>query len=200
MSVDAMLEKILPDKPFFDASGGGVTLSGGEPTLYMAFTSQLVHALKQEKIHTLLETCGFFHWDRFMEMLYLNIDAIYFDFKLIDRNLHKHYCGQSNEKILDNFERLLNAAKQDGKHLLPRIPLIPDITDTETNIRGIAAFLKRLDIDHAALLEYNPLWPEKNKKIGANTPSKAVQALASFSERSVLERCRAIFEASGIKT
>ena len=60
MSVDDIIKKILPDKPFFETSGGGVTLSGGEPTLYMEFTSRLLKAFKQHNIHTLLETCGYF--------------------------------------------------------------------------------------------------------------------------------------------
>ncbi|PKN52957.1 MAG: glycyl-radical enzyme activating protein [Deltaproteobacteria bacterium HGW-Deltaproteobacteria-13] len=200
MSVENIMKKILPDKPFFDTSGGGVTLSGGEPTLYMEFTSQILRALKQHNIHTLLETCGLFDMKRFMDMLYPYLDIIYFDIKIIDSMAHEKYCGVSNEKILDNFMQLSKKAANDGKILLPRTPLIPDMTDSESNIRGIAAFLKSLNITEAALLAYNPLWHEKSDKVGVDDPYKNVKIMTSFRDNTVLERCKAIFADTGINS
>ncbi len=200
MSIDDILKKVLPDKPFFETSGGGVTLSGGEPALYMEFTSQLLKTLKQHNINTLLETCGYFNLDKFMDMLYPYIDTIYFDIKIINSIDHKKYCGQPNENILDNFKQISNRVKQDGKIFLPRTPLIPDITDTEANIRGIAAFLKNLDVPKAALLAYNPLWHEKSDKIGVEDPYKNSKAMASFLENAVLKKCRDIFAEAGISS
>ncbi|HUN54610.1 MAG TPA: glycyl-radical enzyme activating protein [Smithella sp.] len=198
LSVDNIIEKILPDKPFFDTSGGGVTLSGGEPALYMEFTSRLLKTLKQHNINTLLETCGYFDFDRFMELLYPYLDVIYFDIKIMDSIAHKKYCGLPNEKILDNFKRISGAAKKDNKTLLPRTPLIPDITDTEANISGVAAYLQSLHITRAALLAYNPLWHEKSYKIGVEDPYKKSKAMTSFSENAVMERCEDIFANAGI--
>jgi pyruvate formate lyase activating enzyme len=200
MSIDDILKKVLPDKPFFETSGGGVTLSGGEPALYMEFTSQLLKTLKQHNVNTLLETCGYFNLDKFMDMLYPYIDTIYFDIKIINSIDHKKYCGQPNENILDNFKQISNRVKQDGKIFLPRTPLIPDITDTEANIRGIAAFLKNLDVPKAALLAYNPLWHEKSDKIGVEDPYKNSKAMASFLENAVLKKCRDIFAEAGISS
>ena len=200
MSVDEIIKKILPDKPFFDTSGGGVTLSGGEPTLYMEFTSRLLKSLKQYNIHTLLETCGHFDLNRFMDTLYPYIDVIYFDIKIMDSIAHKKYCGLPNEKILDNFRQISTAAKKDDKILLPRTPLIPDITDTESNIRDIAVFLKSLNITEAALLTYNPLWHEKSDKVGVDDPYKKSKAMTSFPENSIVERCKAIFADAGINS
>jgi len=200
MSVDDILKKIMPDKPFYETSGGGVTLSGGEPTLYMEFTSQLLKALKQQNIHTLLETCGYFDLDKFMDMLYPYIDTIYFDIKIIDSITHKKYCGYSNERILENFKQIFSAAKHDGKVFLPRIPLIPDITDTEVNIREIAAFLKSLDIAEASLLAYNPLWHEKSDKVGVEDPYKNSKYMTTFPDRAIEERCKAIFANAGISS
>ncbi|MGD0279665.1 MAG: glycyl-radical enzyme activating protein [Smithella sp.] len=198
MSVDDIVKKILPDKPFFDVSGGGVTLSGGEPALYMEFTSRLLKALKHYKIHTLLETCGYFDPGKFMDTLYPYLDTIYFDIKIIDSTAHKKHCGLPNEKILDNFKQISDAAKKDHKILLPRTPLIPDMTDTETNISGIAAFLRSLNITEAALLAYNPLWHEKSDKIGVEDPYKKSKVMTSFPENDIVDRCRNIFANAGI--
>ena len=198
MTIDEIIKTILQDKPFFDTSGGGVTLSGGEPTLFMDFTSQLLQSLKQNNIHTLLETCGLFDIHKFMDMLYPYLDAIYFDIKIIDSTAHKKYCGAPNEKILDNFRQLYTAVSSDGKLLLPRTPLIPSITDNEDNIRGIASFLKSLNVSEAALLAYNPLWHEKSDKVGVDDPYKNSKEMISFRENTVIERCRAIFSSAGI--
>jgi len=144
MSIDDILEKILPDKPFFDSSGGGVTLSGGEPTLFMKFTAELLNALKQHHIHTLIETSGYFDLERFMDTLYPHLDTIYFDLKIMDSHDHKKYCGVPNEKILDNLMQLAAFCRHDGKKLLPRTPLIPRITDTEKIFIRSHRFLKIL--------------------------------------------------------
>jgi pyruvate formate lyase activating enzyme len=198
MTVEDIIKKILPDKPFFDTSNGGVTLSGGEPTLFMDFTSRLLKLFKQHNIHILLETCGYFDLKKFMDMLYPYLDTIYFDIKIMDSANHKKYCGLSNEKILENFIQISNIVKSDGKILLPRIPLIPDITDTEINMREIAAFLKGLNIAEVALLSYNPLWHEKSDKVGVEDPYKKSKVMTSFPNSAVSERCRAIFAKAGI--
>ncbi|MFY9397631.1 MAG: glycyl-radical enzyme activating protein [Desulfomonilia bacterium] len=200
MSVQEIVERILPDKPFFAVSGGGVTLSGGEPTLFMDFASGLLKALKQEKIHTLVETCGWFDMERFMAMIYPCTDTIYFDLKIMDPALHKTFCGVPNDRILANFARLVRQAAEDGKEVLPRTPLVPGITDTVENIRGIAGFLKGLGVTRADLLAYNPLWHDKSDKIGVNDPYRSSPAMTTFSDRAVLTRCREIFGQAGIST
>jgi pyruvate formate lyase activating enzyme len=164
----------------------------------MDFTSGLLKSLKQSNIHTLLETCGLFDLNRFMDTLYPYLDTIYFDIKIFSSDAHKKYCGVPNEKILDNFTKLAHMTRNDGKVFLPRTPLIPDITDTETNIRGIAEFLKNLNITKAAVLEYNPLWHEKSDKVGVADPYKNSKVMTSFSDSSIRERCRAIFAKAGI--
>ena len=200
MSVQDILNKVLPDKPFFDVSGGGVTLSGGEPTLFMGFVSGLLEALRQEKIHTLIETCGQFDMERFMAMIYPHTDAIYFDLKIMDPALHKTFCGVTNDRILANFARLARQAAEDHKEVLPRTPLIPGITDTGENIRGIARFLQGLGVKRADLLAYNPLWHDKSDKLGIHDPYRSSPGMTTFSDRAVLERCREIFGQAGIST
>jgi len=200
MSIEQIIEKILPDKPFFETSGGGVTLSGGEPALCMDFVSALLRELKNHGIHTLIETSGFFRLDEFMEKLYPLLDAIYFDIKIMDSAVHKKYCGVPNETILDNFRSIFAAAARDRKRILARTPLVPGITDTDENISQIALFLKSLGADEAALLPYNPLWHDKCGKVGAEDPYRKSREMTSFPDREILERCRAIFAEHGIRT
>lgn len=162
-SVDELMYRLLQDKPFYTSTGGGVTLSGGEPTLQMDFAGRLLQALKREAIHTALETSGFFKYKVFKVKMLPWLDLIYFDIKLIDETDSKQYCGRSNKRILDNFSRLITEAKIP---VIPRIPLIPGITTTEKNLKGIAAFLDKHGIKSCELMPYNPLWIDKLERLG----------------------------------
>jgi pyruvate formate lyase activating enzyme len=198
-SVDKIVQTVLKDRIFFKNSGGGVTLSGGEPTLAMGFAGELLKALKREGIHTLMETCGLFDSDRFEQILYPFLDVIYFDIKLMDDTRHRHYCGTSNRVILKNFQYLYQRFEEGGVEILPRTPLIPGITDTDQNLRAIVDFLQDCGAEKAVLLEYHPLWREKNRKLGLPDPQEGLDELASFSSREHLARCRCIFLDAGIQ-
>ncbi len=198
MSIDDIVKKVLSDKPFFDNSGGGVTLSGGEPAMFMDYTSDLLKKLKDAGIHTLIETCGLFNFDAFTLKVLPYVDAIYFDIKLYDTQDHHRYCGVPNEPILKNFERLLVEASRDNKVILPRIPLIPGITDTEANICSIALYLKGLGIHRADILSYNPLWFEKCSKIGLDTPFQTDNAKKTWISKERLSWAKEIFLDNGI--
>lgn len=193
-----IVRMIARDKPFFNTSGGGVTLSGGEPTMFIDSIAPLLQALKAEGIHILLETCGLFPPDRFDRMVYPFVDMIYMDIKLIDPEMHRRYCGVSNEIILKNFEALHSRGKKGGIPILPRIPLIPDITATAANLSGIAGWLKKIDVDRAALMAYHPLWREKEKKIGRMTKDFSEPVFDKWMERDGVASCRRIFEEAGI--
>lgn len=198
MTIEEIMDKVLLDKPFYDTSGGGVTLSGGEPTMFMEFTSELLRSLKEHGIHTLVETCGLFDCDEFIEKLSPFLDIIYYDIKLINSEEHRRHCGVRNEQILDNFMRLLEITGSTTT-LLPRTPLIPNITDSESNLKGIAAFLKENKVTKAALLQYNPLWHEKSEKIGAENPHHTDKEMKTWMNRDHFKRCREIFSEAGIE-
>ena len=178
MSVDDIVEKVVRFKPFFDTSGGGVTLSGGEPTLPMEFTSVLLKSFKANRLHTLLETAGLFEFRQFESLVLPYVDLIFFDIKFIDSTEHEHYCGIKNERILRNFISLHQKSLSCDFELLPRTPLIPGITDTETNIGDIAAFYQRHNVRRIALVPNNPAWIPKLDKLGqkatfdANSPMR----------------------------
>ncbi len=158
-----LIDIILKDKTFYTNSGGGVTFSGGEPTLHMDYLHKLLLELKKENINTCLETCGMFNLKKFEELLLPYLDVIYFDLKLFDKEDHILYCNAPNEIIRENFEYLI---KLNNINLLPRIPLIPKVTATEHNLTAFATYLKALGIKKIGLLPYNPLWLSKVDAIG----------------------------------
>ena len=147
--------------PFFRNSGGGLTLSGGEPTLYPDYAAKLLRGAKQLGVRTLLETGGLFDFERFQDSFLPWLDAVYFDLKLMDAGRHREFCGVSNERILDNFRRLAVIARTGFVRLLPRVPLVPGITDTDENLAAIARFLGGCGVGRVDLLPYNPTWMRK---------------------------------------
>lgn len=184
--IDAMLEVLLRDKVFFDSSGGGVTLSGGEATLFCEFAGALAGQLQTKGIHVLLETCGHFDWQQFDTTLRQHLNLIYVDLKLIDASAHKKFCGKDNKTILDNLDRLIGG----GAEVLVRIPLVPGITDTSDNLSGTAAFLRERGVNRVALLPYNPLWKTKSEGLGRDIRYDH----DSWHSEDQLEEARAFFE------
>ena len=160
-----LMEIILKDRVFYDNSGGGVTLSGGEPFYHMKFVHKLLKELKNAQIHSCIETSGFYNRKEFEKLIIPYIDLIYFDLKILNPEKHTQYCKVSNKRIIENFEAII---KQGTIKILPRIPLIPSITTTIKNLVELADYLHSLDIKEIGLLPYNPLWLSKSEKIGVN--------------------------------
>jgi len=161
-----LINLVLKDKIFYVNSGGGVTLSGGEPTFHMEYVNNLLIELKKEEIHVCLETCGYYNRDQFNNLLLPYLDLIYFDLKIYDSQLHKKYCKLSNQRILENFEDLVYNSKVE---LLPRIPLIPKITAQPENLIKLANYLKSHGINKIGLLPYNPIWLSKAETLGVKS-------------------------------
>lgn len=155
--VETLANKILKHKVLFAETGGGVTLSGGEPLLQHEFALELLGKLRGD-IHCAMETSGYASGEVFRSVI-AACDFVYMDLKLFDPVLHKKYTGVSNEKILENAEYL----KRSGIPHTFRIPLIPGITDTPDNLEGLAHFIGD---DGAELLPYNKMAPAKYKSVG----------------------------------
>jgi pyruvate-formate lyase-activating enzyme len=98
---DELVETLVRDKAFYDNSGGGVTLSGGEPTLMMAYTAEVARKLKGHGIEVLVETCADFSWDWFAKELLPHVDRVYVDMKLESDELHKKLTGRGNARTTD---------------------------------------------------------------------------------------------------
>ena len=150
------LQKILP---ILNAAGGGVTFSGGEPTVNAEFLLECLNLLKG-KTHRAVQTCGFCSKEVFGNVLEA-CDYMLFDIKFVDVDLHKRYTGVSNEKILENFKTLARS----GKNFVIRVPLIPSITDTEANICDIAKLLSENGVNYVELLPYNRMAGAKYKLV-----------------------------------
>jgi pyruvate formate lyase activating enzyme len=184
--MDQLLEILLRDRVFYKVSGGGVTLSGGEPTLWPEYAGHLLRELKQEGIHTALQTCGYFDYSTFKEEMLPWLDLIMYDLKLIHGGDHLKWTGRDNQRTLQNFTRLLDAPVE----TIPRIPLIPGFTTSEENLHGISSFLKDNGVRRCALLPYNPLGLTKWESLGKNRPTLP----ETWMEKSQQETCLQIYD------
>lgn len=184
VSLDELLRRVRVDAPFFRSTGGGVTLSGGEPTLQMEFASRFLRALRREGIGTAIETCGHLPYERFRRLLLPHLDLVYFDLKLIDHAESRRYTGRSARRILANFTRLTAEA---GDRLRPRIPLIPGITTRRENLAGWGRFLRQLGIDRCSLVPYNPLYRDKLERLGRRSLPRRESFMTPEEEEACLE-------------
>lgn len=199
MTVDEIVRKVAGYRPFFETSGGGVTLSGGEPTLSIEFTSALLKMFKEEGIHTLLETAGLFDFEEFESLLLPHLDMIYFDIKLIDPREHERYCGVYNERILENFLLLQARSRTGDFELIPRTPLIPGITDREPNIQAIADFYSQHQVRKTILLPNNPAWIQKLARMGRRDHFESKDPIRKFYDTEKENSIREYFSRHGIE-
>ena len=161
VTVKEIMQELRKDLIFYEESGGGVTFSGGEPLMQPDFLQKLLQACKDENIHTVVDTSGYADWPLYKKIL-PEVDLFLYDLKIIDSRQHIKYIGISNQLIIENLRKLLEADKK----VYIRIPLIPGITDTRGNLIQIADFLVSLPhIQRIDLLPYNPMGEEKYNKL-----------------------------------
>jgi pyruvate formate lyase activating enzyme len=143
-SLPDLVHEVLKDRVYFEKSGGGITVSGGEPTLQSDFVSAFLKEIRAQGIQTALDTCGLCT-SKALDMLLPYTSLVLFDIKEIDSDRHRVYTGSDNRIILDN---LIHISRYIDSHLYPaglwiRTPLVPGTTDTIENIRGIGSWLNR---------------------------------------------------------
>ncbi len=161
VTVGELVAEVTKDLPFFRSSGGGVTLSGGEPAMQPTFSYNFLLACNQRGIHTALETTGYARWE-VMSRLASVTDLLLYDIKLIDSSSHRRYTGVPNDVILKNLRNLTAL----GQEIQVRIPCIPGMNDSEEQIRAIATFASGLGIKRFAILPYNVAAGAKYRWIG----------------------------------
>ncbi|MBQ5749234.1 MAG: glycyl-radical enzyme activating protein [Oscillospiraceae bacterium] len=184
MDVDAIMNEIRQDKPYYESSNGGATFSGGEVLCSREAVSELIDACRKEGIHAAIETNLSFPFETVQDFL-KKPDLIMCDLKLFDDEKHREYTGVSNAHVLENIEKLDTL----DKPFIVRTPLIPGVTDTEENIAQIARFLKPLkNLVRYELLNFNPLGAGKYDSLDRDNAhreqkplgGKALQALAEI--------------------
>jgi pyruvate formate lyase activating enzyme len=168
-----------------------VTLSGGEPALFAERVGALAARLHAAGVHVLLETCGHFAWGPFAEHLLPQLSTIYFDLKIDDPAAHQRWTGVGNAKIHENLRALSETAVE----VLPRLPLIPGLTDGDDNLRALAARVAALGFEQLALLPYNPTWLPKRRSLGLELP----YACESWMSTDHIARCEATVAAAGLQ-
>jgi len=162
MSVKEVMKEVVQDKAFYVTSGGGLTLSGGEPMAQIDFTVALLSATKEQGIHRCLETAGFANRERFLRVLPL-VDLFLYDFKETDPGRHAEFTGHSNQLILQNLRFLHDA----GARIQLQCPIVPGFNDREDHFAAIAALSRSLpNLTGVQLLPYHPLGKSKLERFG----------------------------------
>jgi pyruvate formate lyase activating enzyme len=197
ITLDELVKELLKDRAYYTGGSGGVTASGGEPTMQSLFVARLFARLQTEGIHTALDTCGACSYSSIKDIL-PHTDLVLYDLKLIDQDDHYQLTGQDNQRILTNLNKLADWIKtnQNMPKLWIRTPLIPDMTTKPDNLSGIGAFIREhLDgfVERWELCAFNNLCRDKYRRLGIpwslnNTP------LMSQTE---LDRCVSYARSSG---
>jgi pyruvate formate lyase activating enzyme len=161
-TIDQLFNIIKRDEQFYRASGGGVTIGGGEPTFQPLFTYALLRKCRENYIHTAVDTCGYTPTSEGFKILE-EADLLLFDLKGTDPKEHLRNTGVSNEPILTNLKRL----DAMGKAIIVRLPIVPGYTDSAQNIKSTAEFLSRLkSVERVDLLPYHEYGGVKYEQLG----------------------------------
>ncbi|MCJ7695526.1 MAG: glycyl-radical enzyme activating protein [Anaerolineaceae bacterium] len=198
VDLEELSRELCKDITFYEHSKGGITVSGGEPTLQIDFTVALFQNMKAKGIHTALDTCGYCTQDSLKELLPYT-DLIMYDIKTIDPDDHKNFTGKDNTRILQNilFLRDELTSHHEDVVLWIRTPLIPGYTASKINIQSIGQFIsKELTevVTHWELCAFNNLCREKYERLGM-TWSLATETLLSQSD---LEQFDSYAKESGV--
>jgi len=162
VEVGAVVSEVLRDRTFYANSGGGVTLSGGEPLLQHLFAAAILAECAREGVHTAVETAGCVDWSAIEAVLPVT-DLLLLDLKCIDRDLHARVTGTDNAQILENARRLGSS----GVPLIIRMPIVPGVNDDRDHVRKVAAFAARLpSAEVLELLPFHSLGSHKALSVG----------------------------------
>ena len=181
-----VVQRILREKSFLQASSGGVTVSGGEPLLQIDFLEKLLARLKAERIHTAIETACCVDWSRF-ERILPYCDYFLCDLKSADSGKHREAVGMGNELIIENLRRLAAA----GKEMEIRTPVIPGFNDREEDISAIWNIVKSFGREiKYSLLPFHNLCAGKYESIGRVFPAAQIEEPT----RESMEKLERIFD------
>jgi glycyl-radical enzyme activating protein len=188
MSAHEVIAEVERDIPFYETSGGGMTLSGGEPLLQMEFSRELLMLAKEHGIHTCLDTSGYVQ-SCLLESIKEHVDLFLFDFKGADPSRHRKHTGVDPALILKNLDLLVKS----GNQVILRCPIIPGYTDNEDHFREIA----ELEMSYPELVEinilgYHELGEGKYDRLGKRSPMHGAKSVNDERKNGWIERLRAL--------
>jgi len=183
LTVAQVMAEVVQDADYYRATGGGLTLSGGEPMLQIAFTAALLQAARERQIHTVLETCGWAPADAYVRVQPL-VDLFLFDWKGADSTRHATQTGVPNEPIRRNLDLLARA----GARIQLRCPLVPGINDSEADLACIALLSRTYSaLVGVEIMPYHHMGNEKARRVGLDVrldqPDAEAQTKAAWRKR-----------------
>lgn len=183
VTLDQLERDVLKDEIFFRASGGGVTLSGGEVLMQAEFATRFLQRLRQLGIRTAIETAGDTAFSRLLPLAQA-CDEVLFDLKIMDDERAREVLNINQSRVLNNFERLL----KEGIRVTPRLPLIPGFTLTDENVAQILTFLAPLPVTEVHLLPFHQYGEPKYHQLDkvwqmAGIPAPTEQEIAPLREK-----------------
>ncbi|MCU0519767.1 MAG: glycyl-radical enzyme activating protein [Anaerolineae bacterium] len=171
-SADEVVDVIIRDRAFYETSGGGVTLSGGDPMLQLEFSEAVLARCRDAGIHTAIETAANVPWER-LERIIAVSDLVMMDIKHMDSDRHQAFTGVPNERILANARRL----SENGVPLIIRTPIVPGVNDDKESIGAIAAFVSELPGEVSyELLRFHAMATAKYDSLGMVYEAATIQA------------------------
>ncbi len=190
VTAEEVFQRVSADAIFYQRSGGGVTLSGGEPLAQPEFAISLLKMCREAAIHTTLDTCGYARWETVARVLEY-VDLVLYDLKHMDVVEHERYAGVSNDLILDNARRI----RELSIPMLARVPVIPGYNDTAENIAATARFIvNELGSISVHLLPYHRLGETKYARMERPKGSISVQPPSD----EYMEEIKQAFESFGL--
>ena len=191
MNTAQVVNEVMQDQAFYTESGGGITISGGEPLLQFDFTYDILARCRELGIHTAIETAANFPWERVAAILPVT-DLVMMDIKHMDSETHRRCTGAPNERILSNARRL----GQEAQPLIIRTPIVPGVNDSVEQVSAIASFVAQLpNLLYYELLPYHPMAKSKYRSLDLVYQA---EELVSPSREKVAELAAAA-EAQGIR-
>lgn len=190
-TVKALVKELMKDQIFYEDSGGGVTLSGGEAMMMdMEYLLAVAKELKRQDVSLTIDTCGYVPYEKFQAILPY-VDTFLYDVKVMDPELHKRYIGADNKLILENLVRLAG----DGARIYIRIPVIREVNGNEKNMKETIAFLKEHDIHppQINLLPYHDTGSGKYPKLDMEYKGTDLHA----PEKAEMEELVRLFQEAG---
>lgn len=190
VTVPALIRELERDVPYYDTSGGGVTISGGEPLSQSRFVFDLLRACRKRELHTALDTCGLVAPALMTEAAAL-ADLILYDLKAMDSSVHREWTGAPNPVILEN---LLLLGKLDANVWI-RLPLVPGVNDDARNIEAMIDFLSATRFRRISILPYHRIADAKYQRLGLPNRMTGVEPPSPGR----IEEIRARFAAAGFE-